>query len=284
MRISVGPPTECNENDTRVIRQGGYRDLAAYRLWTMPQLLPKYVADIDVEATYFSDVRTALPHRPWVVVNTATTLDGATAIDGKSGGIGGNADRLAFHALRAACDLIVAGAGTVRAEHYGPPAIRPHLIEQRLARGRPAHPRLAIVTRSLDLDLETPLFTDTPTRPLIITTTSSGAVNRPELTAVADVLEAGDHDVDMASALASLGSMGLEVVLVEGGPSLNGQLVTGDLVDEWCLTLGSRLVAGQSSRAAVSHQSGVHTRFSLTRAIVSADDLLLRYELTDRAT
>lgn len=250
----------------------------------MQQLLPQHVDTVDVEATYFSDVRAALPNRPWVVVNTATTLDGATAIEGRSGGIGGNADRLAFHALRAACDLIVAGAGTVRAEHYGPPAIRPHLIDQRVAQGRPAHPRLAVVTRSLDLDLDTPLFTDTPTRPLIITTTDSGAHDRPELSAVADILEAGEHDVDMTLALDRLGSMGFGVVLVEGGPSLNGHLIADDLVDEWCLTLGSGLVAGPSSRAAKGPESGVHTKLSLTRVIISADDLLLRYERPEAAT
>ena len=53
------------------------------------------------------------------------TVDGATAVDGRSGGLGGPADKGVFGAIRAVADVILVGAGTVRAERYGSPRTPP---------------------------------------------------------------------------------------------------------------------------------------------------------------
>ena len=45
--------------------------------------------------------------------------------------------------------------------------------------------------------------------------------------------------------------LGAEVVLVEGGPSLNGLLVEHDLLDELFLTVGPVIVGGEHSLTAV---------------------------------
>lgn len=55
--------------------------------------------------------------RPWVVLKLATTLDGRTAApDGSSQWITGDEARVDAHRLRARCDGILVGAGTVRAD------------------------------------------------------------------------------------------------------------------------------------------------------------------------
>jgi 5-amino-6-(5-phosphoribosylamino)uracil reductase len=51
-------------------------------------------------------------------------------------------------------------------------------------------------------------------------------------------------------ALDALGERGLQSVLAEGGPGLNGQLVAAGLVDELCLTVSPMLVGGDSKRIA----------------------------------
>ena len=53
----------------------------------------------------------------------------------------------------------------------------------------------------------------------------------------------------MLAALAGLRADGAEVVVCEGGPSLNAALVEADAVDEWCLTLAPAVVGGDSRRA-----------------------------------
>src|ERR1700693_6019696 len=58
--------------------------------------------------------------RPYVMLNMVSTVDGRASIDGRSGPLGNRADRELFHALRAAVDGVLVGAGTVRAERYGP--------------------------------------------------------------------------------------------------------------------------------------------------------------------
>ena len=47
-------------------------------------------------------------------------IDGATAVSGLSGGLGGPADQALFAVLRSQADVVPVAAGTVRAEHYGP--------------------------------------------------------------------------------------------------------------------------------------------------------------------
>ena len=97
------------------------------------------------------------------------SVDGATQVDGRSGGLGGPADRRMFLSLRSIADVILVAAGTVRAEHYGPPRTSPDQRAQRLAHGQAECPRIAIVSGSLDLDLDAALFTEATEPPLLFT-------------------------------------------------------------------------------------------------------------------
>jgi hypothetical protein len=58
--------------------------------------------------------------RPAVRLNMIASIDGATAVAGVSGGLGGPADQALFAVLRSQADVVLVAAGTVRAEHYGP--------------------------------------------------------------------------------------------------------------------------------------------------------------------
>ena len=78
------------------------------------------------------------------------SADGAAALNGRSGGLGGPADRLLFQVLRSLSDVILVGAGTARAEKYRPARPSPGLAA--LRQGRPPTPPIAVVSASLDLD------------------------------------------------------------------------------------------------------------------------------------
>ncbi len=241
----------------------------------MRQLLPAPVDAVDVESCYLSDERQSWPDRPWVVVNMAATVDGATAIDGRSGGIGGSGDRLAFHALRSAADVILVGAGTVRAEGYRPVAVPPSLEARRRAAGRPEPARLAVVTRSLDLDPGAALFAGPA--PIVFTVSGAPSERAAALRDVADVIEVGDHDVDLLRALEVLGDLGARCVVAEGGPTLNGQLVAADLVDELCITIAPTLAGGSSSRPTHGAAPPAPRSMRLERLLTDGRDLLARY-------
>ena len=83
------------------------------------QLLPDPSPGADLAAVY-GGPRAPGPGRPWVLANMIASVDGSAALDGRSGGLGGPADRQVFHLLRALADVVLAGAETVRVERYRP--------------------------------------------------------------------------------------------------------------------------------------------------------------------
>jgi riboflavin biosynthesis pyrimidine reductase len=219
------------------------------------QLFPNPLDEVDPAACYTGDDRTG-PR--WVLVNMITTADGATAVAGRSGGLGGPADKRVFAAIRSVADVILVGAGTVRAENYGP--------------ARTAA-RLAIVTARLDLDPDARVFTGDD-RPMVFTTSTADADRRAALERVADVVVVNDGDrVDLRAAVARLDG----VVVCEGGPTINGQLIAEDLVDELCVSVAPLLAAGSSSRIAHGPDLDEPRRLQLVRVLEEDGLLFLRY-------
>jgi 5-amino-6-(5-phosphoribosylamino)uracil reductase len=240
------------------------------RLWPEPGELD------DVAALVAAEHRPAGAARPWLLVNMVASLDGAITIDERSGGLGGEADRAMFFALRHVADVILVGAGTARAEDYGPARAPATVRAARAARGQAELPRLAVVTRSLDLDPSARLFGDPENRPYVITHQAAPAARVAALSEVAEVLQLGDDAVDLVAAAERLRADGAGVVTCEGGPALNGDLIAHDLVDEWALTLAPLLVsgdAGRSSRGPVPDPR----RFELARLLESDGELLGRW-------
>jgi riboflavin-specific deaminase-like protein len=207
-------------------------------------------AEIDPAAAHAAALRPAPLDRPWVLVNMVASVDGATAVDGVSGDLGGPDDKAVFSAIRSVADVILVGAGTVRAEGYGPPRTTAQRRGERVARGQAPFPRLAVVSRSLDLDPTAAMFGDAAEHPIVFTVADAPADRRTALERVAEVVAIGDHDVDLGAVLVDLHGRGVGVVLGEGGPSLNGQLVAANLVDELDMTLAPTLLGGHSARLA----------------------------------
>ncbi len=234
-------------------------------------------ASFDLGAAYVADRRPARPDRPWLVLNMVVSIDGATAVEGRSGGLGSPADHTAFVALRSVADVILVGAATVRAEHYGPPRTSAAHQAQRVDRGQTPFPRLAVVSGRLDLDLTAPLFIDSPTRPLVVTAASAEPARLAEVGQVAEVVAVGQEHADLQAAVAALRGLGAGVVLCEGGPTLNAQLLAHDLVDEVCVTVAPVLAGGTSKRMIAGPAPDVAATLTLDRVIEDEGTLLLRY-------
>jgi len=193
--------------------------------------------------------------RPGIRVNFIESLDGSATVAGLSGALGSPADKAVFDVLRAVSDVVLVGAGTARAEGYGALTVGDDFVDWRRAAGLSAHPAMALVSGRLDLDPAGDLFAKAPTRPLVFTTASAPQDARDRLSEVATVIDAGDADgrVDPHAVRAALLERGLAQVLCEGGPSLFGDLIAADLVDEFCLTLSPTLEGGAGPRIASAH-------------------------------
>jgi riboflavin biosynthesis pyrimidine reductase len=192
--------------------------------------------DVELEAVYASPITAS------VRANFVVCLDGAIETGGRSGGLGGPADRRIFTTLRALADVILVGAGTARTEHYGPATVEAAAGERREARGQRPVPTVAVVTGGADLDPDSKLFSrhggdgPTPPRPVVLTCLAAPPEQRDRLAEVADVVVCGDGDVDNTEVLEALRQRGLAQVLCEGGPTLSTALAADDLLDELCLT------------------------------------------------
>ena len=227
----------------------------------------------------------AYPDGHWLRANMVATADGAASLNGVTQGISSDTDRRVFALLRTLCDVILVGASTVREEKYKP--ARPQELWSHLREGRPPTPPIAVVSRRLDLDPDSPLITAAPAhaRTIVITVAQAPADRRAELARYADVIVAGDETVDMATAVSALTKRGHRRMLAEGGPRLLAQLAEAGLLDELCLTIGP-LMAGPGAPRIVAGTPGtgpVATPLPLTLAHVLEDDgfLLCRYTRKD---
>ena len=185
---------------------------------------------------------------PFVRFNFIASADGAASVAGRSGGLGNDGDRLIFALLRRLADVILVGAGTVRAEGYEGELIDPDARAARRASGRAGHPAVAVISGSLDLDPASGFFAAPPVRPLIFTTTAADPGRRRALERVADVVDCGDSAVDPARAVRHLAGRGLGRVLCEGGPAVLASFTAAGLVDELCLSLSPLLAGGEGPR------------------------------------
>lgn len=212
-------------------------------------------------------------------LNFVTSLDGAVEVGGRSGPLGGPADRAAFMAMRAVADVVMVGAGTARTERYGPVRLAADVQERRRSRGQAPRPPLAVITARGELDTGARMFE--PDRDVIIYTTERVAAARPDLAEVAEVVPSGVGVVDVAQVVAHLRGRGLGRILCEGGPSLSRTLFEADLVDELCLTF-SPVLAGEGVHRLSEAWRGDAGRFAL-RALMEGDGMVItRYEVVPR--
>jgi riboflavin biosynthesis pyrimidine reductase len=239
---------------------------------SLRQLFPVAADDPDLAALY------AYPDGLWLRANMVSTADGAASLDGVTQGISSAADRRVFALLRTLCDVILVGASTVREEKYKP--ARPRELWSHLRDGRPPTPPIAVVTRRLDLDPESPLISAAPAhaRTIVITAARAPADRRAALARHADVVVAGDETVDLKAALDALAARGQRRMLAEGGPYLLAQLLEGGLLDELCLTIAP-LMAGPGAPRIVAGPPAASPARPLTLAHILEDDgfLLSRY-------
>jgi riboflavin biosynthesis pyrimidine reductase len=238
-------------------------------LWPMsPGSAVTAIPDADIEALYYYPERIA---RPYVRLNYICTANGKVSVDGRSAGLGALGDKLVFRRLRRLADVVLVGAGTVRAEGYRGTRSSESLRTERRRRGQAEVAPIAVVTASADLDVGSPFFTDTLVPPIVLTVSWAPPANVARLAAAgAEVILVGEKNAEVEQILSALASRGLYRILCEGGPILFGDLIAADAVDEVCMTLAPKLGgAGQVSVGSAA------LRAMRTESVLAQDDLLL---------
>ncbi|GAC1315286.1 MAG: pyrimidine reductase family protein [Chloroflexota bacterium] len=173
--------------------------------------------------------------RPYVATNMIASVDGRTTLNGSAVGIGSALDKRLLYELRAEADVVLHGAGTVRADPLSA-RVPADLVEWRRRAGLSDQPLGAIVTRSGALPAEHPYY-DSPT---VIYLVGDGRVE----------LRSPNVDIQRVAALdeimTDLGRRGVRRILCEGGPTLNASLLDAGLLDEIFLTIAPKLLGGHA--------------------------------------
>ena len=233
--------------------------------------------DIDsLLETYISDLRPKAPGSPLVMLNMISSKNGLATLDGKSGPLGGAADKALFRTLRGLADVILVAAGTVRAENYSVPVITERTSLIRASQNKSPLPSLAILTNSLNLDPDSSLFASPHYRPAILTSSARPKENILSIFPNADILQTKGSRVNLNQALSDLAVTYGPVILVEGGPSLNQQLVDLDLFDEFCITISPRNSSDERSQLVTSARSYQLGKVSLDRELIVGDFVFQR--------
>jgi 5-amino-6-(5-phosphoribosylamino)uracil reductase len=150
--------------------------------------------------------------RPYVLLSAAVSVDGA--LDDRTPRrliLSGDADLDAVDALRASCDAILVGAGTVRADNPRLLVRSPARRAAREARGLPPSPARVVLGRG-PLDPAAAVFAGGPP-PLVV-------------------------GGDLAEVLDDLAGRGIRRLLVEGGASVLTAVLAAGLADELRLAVG----------------------------------------------
>lgn len=187
--------------------------------------------------------------KPSVLFKSAMTLDGKVATStGDSQWISSEGSRAMAHQWRAECDAIAVGIGTALSDD---PQLTARLIDDPDVR----QPTRVIFDSEARLPLDGALVGSARDVPLIVVASRAApreAMTRLEASGVQLVIAQGENEAArVSSALTELGSIGIQSLLLEGGPHLAGAFFDAEEVDELRLFLAPMVLGGRSARAVV---------------------------------
>ncbi|WP_449063887.1 RibD family protein [Planomonospora algeriensis] len=181
--------------------------------------------------------------------------------------------------VRAGCDAIMVGAGTVRRDDPRLLVRSPLRRRERTARGLPACPAKVTLTATGDLDPASRFFTAGDAEKIVYA--ASGAVDAlaSRLGGAAAVVDAGDP-VDLGRVLRDLAGRGIRRLMVEGGGSVHTRFLLEDLADEIQLAVAPFFVGDPAAPRFVGggrFPQGPRRRMDLVEVRALGDVVLLRY-------
>lgn len=204
--------------------------------------------------------------RPYVILKTATSLDGKVALDsGESKWVTSPEARRDVHELRSSVDAILTGIGTVLADDPD--------LTARLERPAP-QPQRIVLDRDLRLPLSSKLVRTADAIPVHVFTTSDDQER------LAHMASTGVHIHEYSSlgqVLEQLYANGVGRLLVEAGPTLVTSLLDGGYVDEWWVYQSPRVFGGKQSVYRSHHDGPIQAieRFDVQSTEIIGPDIKL---------
>jgi 2,5-diamino-6-(ribosylamino)-4(3H)-pyrimidinone 5'-phosphate reductase len=188
--------------------------------------------------------------RPFVFINSAMTADGKIdTVERKGARISSSADLVRVDLLRAESDAVMVGGRTLLGEDPGLTVKSPLLRARRVERGLDENPiKVGIASRIEDIREDSKFLGAGPARKVIFTSEQADPAAIARLRQLgAEVFVSGERRVDLGEALRILSDLGVERLMVEGGGTLNAELLALGLVDEIVLYVAPLIFGGASA-------------------------------------
>jgi riboflavin biosynthesis pyrimidine reductase len=245
--------------------------------------------------------------RPFVIANFVSTLDGVVSYEMKGQASGSTvsgsdaADGFIMGLLRTSADAVIVGARTVHdaspeglwIPEYTYPDAKLLFREYRVnVLHKPEYPLLVVVSGSGRLELERAIFRTPGVRTVVITTSAgsdvllkAGATKLPSVQIHALDAKCGTMAL-MAMLRLLYAQLGVRRLLHEGGPTLFGQFLEAEAVDELFLTLSPQIAGRKGDIIRPGLVQGVEflpdraPGFQLLSVKQRAEHLYLRYQRT----
>jgi riboflavin biosynthesis pyrimidine reductase len=209
----------------------------------------------------------------WLRAMMVTTLDGAIAgSDGRSRSISSGGDRQVFSSVRRFADVVLIGANTFRAERYRPMTAKAADASLRAGLGLAPAPVVAILSLSLDLPWDEPIFTESAIRPMVVTSEAADPERLSTADRHADLLVLPGSDLDLAAMLDRFEQRGLRRIVCEGGARLLSTIAQLDLLDEVDLSIAPLMACG--GQVTTGSPVALPPRFELAHVVADADGFL----------
>jgi 2,5-diamino-6-(ribosylamino)-4(3H)-pyrimidinone 5'-phosphate reductase len=186
--------------------------------------------------------------RPYVIVNVAMSADGKISTrERRQVRISGQQDFTRVDRLKAGCDAVMVGIGTVLADDPSLTVKSEECRSYRREQGKDDHPVRIVVDSSARIPPDAAVLHKGEGKRVIAVSKKAGGDTIALLEKKASVIVSGEDEVDLPALMDELGSMGLHRIMVEGGGTLIAGLIRAGLVHEIYTYIGNILIGGKDA-------------------------------------
>jgi 2,5-diamino-6-(ribosylamino)-4(3H)-pyrimidinone 5'-phosphate reductase len=186
--------------------------------------------------------------RPYVVVNVAMSADGKISTrERRQVKISGTQDFLRVDRLKAGCDAVMVGIGTVLADDPSLTVKSDECRQYRRDRGVGEHPARIVVDSRARIPLDASILHKGSGLRIVAVSGKADPEKIAALKHSATVIRAGEKEVDLAALMDELGTMGIRRIMVEGGGELIAGLIRAGLVHEIYTFIGNLIIGGRDA-------------------------------------
>lgn len=213
--------------------------------------------------------------KPYVILNSAMTLDGKIATKKGSSEISGKEDLIRVHELRREVDAIMVGINTVLMDD-------PKLTVHKIPANRDDNPLRVVV----DSKGRTPLSSrilNSEASTLVAVSELADSKRVKELKRKAEVLVCGKNLVDLDALMQNLASKGVKKLMLEGGSTLNYSMLIGGFVSEIRVCIAPMIAGGRDAKT-LADGDGVDfmkdaVKLKIKKGYKLGEDLIVEYQV-----